>query len=69
MKDFQVMVDTKGEIYHLDFDRCFSSSGKKWNMPSNFTESCLDSLNKMNRDIQEILVNNQTSALEYSPSR
>lgn len=63
-KDFQVMVDTRGDLYHLDFDRCFRSSGKKWHMPSNFTASCLDSLDTINQDIQGILVNNTMSTLE-----
>jgi hypothetical protein len=28
VKDFQVLVDTKGRTFHLDFDRCFRSSGR-----------------------------------------
>lgn len=24
-RDFQVLLDTSGQVYHLDFDRCFSS--------------------------------------------
>ena len=30
VKDFQIMVNAKGELFHLDFDRCFRSTGKKW---------------------------------------
>lgn len=68
VKDFQVIVDIRGELYHLDFDRCFGSYGRKWHMNSNITESCLDSLDKINHVVQETLMNDTTSEAEDSSS-
>lgn len=60
VKDFQIMVDAKGNIYHLDFDRCFRSSRAKWRMSKEVTRSCMKALDKMDRDIQGTLgYNNQ----------
>lgn len=55
VKDFQLFVDTRGNIYHLDFDRCFRSSGEKWRMSETVTRSCLEALDKMDHDIQHAL--------------
>jgi hypothetical protein len=68
VKDFQVIVDIRGELYHLDFDRCFGSYGRKWHMNSNITQSCLDSLDKINHVVQETLMNDTTSEAEDSSS-
>ena len=55
VKDFQIMVNAKGELFHLDFDRCFRSTGKKWHKGKSFTSSCLKALDKMDRRIQKVL--------------
>ena len=41
MKDFQVLVDTKGNLYHLDLDRCFSpeNATKKYTEPEYLAEA------------------------------
>jgi len=57
VKDMQVLLDSKGNFYHLDFDRCFSSSGRtsKWHMSKSFTKSCIKQLDKIGRHIQRAL--------------
>lgn len=55
VKDFQVMIDTKGRLYHLDFDRCFSSSGHVFHMPRTFTRKCMRVLDRMERYIRRDL--------------
>jgi hypothetical protein len=49
MKDFQVLMDEEGEIYHLDFDRCFQTR------EVDETQECYDYLDEVERRIQEML--------------
>ena len=49
MKDFQVLMDQEGEIYHLDFDRCFQTR------KVDETQECLDYLNDVEISISETL--------------
>ena len=49
MKDFQVLMDQEGEIYHLDFDRCFQTR------EVDETQECFDYLDEVERRIQETL--------------
>lgn len=51
IKDFQLMVDTSGKIYHLDFDRCYRSSGDAFRMSKSFITSCFHNLEKIERCI------------------
>lgn len=50
-KDFQVMVDTNGTVYHLDFDRCFKSSTQKFQLTKSETKSCSSRLDIVRRYI------------------
>lgn len=52
-KDFQVMLDTKGMLHHLDFDRMFRSSGGKFQMPESIMSGCLEALDKMERQVRQ----------------
>jgi hypothetical protein len=63
VKDFQVMLDASGQVYHLDFDRCFSSSGSKWHMSSDFTETCFQSLDGMEHSLEKALLNDTNNKL------
>jgi len=47
-RDFQVFVDTRGDMYHLDLDRCFTGilTGKKNERKINNTIKCLASLKR-----------------------
>ena len=49
MKDFQVLMDPEGDIYHLDFDRCFQTR------QVDETQTCLDYLNEVERYMSDIL--------------
>jgi hypothetical protein len=49
MKDFQVLMDPEGEIYHLDFDRCFQTR------EVDETQECFDYLDEVESRIQETL--------------
>lgn len=58
VKDFQVLMDTKGRIFHLDFDRCFApddASIKYDEIGKNETASCLEWLDEVEREIHENL--------------
>jgi len=51
--DFHALLDTNGQIYHLDLDRCFSNSGvKRKKKPS---KSCISVLGKMERQVQKLV--------------
>jgi len=49
MKDFQVVLDSHGNIYHLDFDRCFHTR------ETDETKPCLDYLHKVEMRIHNTL--------------
>lgn len=53
--DFQVLIDVKGNLYHLDFDRCFSmrtAKKKKGLSSKNVSQSsCFKSLGKIERRV------------------
>lgn len=55
--DFQVVIDTSGNLYHLDFDRCFSMrTAKKKHGPKRVGESsCFQSLDKIERRVYQSL--------------
>lgn len=56
-KDFQGLVDKKGLFYHLDFDRCFRSSGRKFRV-SNRTivyGPCAKTLGKIEQYVRHAL--------------
>jgi len=50
-KDFQVLVDTNGTFYHLDFDRCFMPDDPKtkYEISREETKSCLKVLDEIDR--------------------
>ena len=56
-KDFQVLVDEKGNFYHLDFDRCFlpDASGQKYQISREETTSCLEALDELQSRVQRHL--------------
>ena len=55
IKDFQVLLDNKGNVYHLDFDRCFmpDDASKKYTIPEEDAASCLHVLRSIERKVQE----------------
>jgi len=57
VKDFQVFVDEKGHIFHLDFDRCFvpDDSGAKYEISKEETKACLQSLDEIDRRLERSL--------------
>jgi len=57
VKDMQVLIDTRGDLYHLDFDRCFKSSGKKFEMSNKLTESCFQNFDAMEDQLYQALFN------------
>ena len=61
---FQVMLDASGQVYHLDFDRCFSSSGTKWQMSADFTEACFHSLDEMGHSLKTLCLTNPDNYLD-----
>jgi hypothetical protein len=64
VKDFQVMITTEGDVYHLDFDRCFTSKGELFSMSQNYTDSCLQTLGRMKEQLQEALYNDTECCTE-----
>jgi hypothetical protein len=54
-KDFQVMLDTHGQLHHLDFDRVFSSSEGQFRMTKTFEKSCLRELQRVELHFQRAL--------------
>lgn len=61
LNDFQVLIDTKGNMYHLDFDRCFNtrtSKKKKGVSTSRVNQtSCFKNLEVMERRVYQALDN------------
>ena len=57
IKDFQVLVDTKGELYHLDFDRCFmpGEAGTKRIISKELSDSCFEALDEIENRVQKAL--------------
>lgn len=55
VKDFQVMVDADGQVFHLDFDRCFSSSGKVFDVSIDIVDSCYETLDEMEHQLEQAL--------------
>ena len=56
-KDFQILLHTNGEVFHLDFDRCFSSRGaenKRIERKSR-VHRCLRELDNVENQIMQIL--------------
>ncbi len=64
--DFQVLIDTKGNLYHLDFDRCFSTkSAKKKDGPSTkklSQNSCFKSLRMIEQQVYDAIDKQQVDA-------
>ena len=58
VKDFQVLVDTKGRLYHLDFDRCFipDDPGAKRAISEEVTRSCMDALDDIEKHFYRVLL-------------
>ena len=62
LKDFQVLVDSKGNVYQLDFDRCFSpeSAEKKYTAPNDLIEApCIQALDEIEKTIYLSVVSSQ----------
>jgi len=56
VKDFQALVDTDGNLYHLDFDRCFSpeSGTKKYTAVEEIAQlPCTRALDAIAQRVQE----------------
>lgn len=53
--DFHVMVGVDGTIYHLDFDRCFSTSNPPVKRKKKPSKSCLKFFDKVERTVQQKL--------------
>jgi hypothetical protein len=55
IKDFQIMLDTKGRVFHLDFDRCFKPDhgSEKYVISQEEIDSCLGILNDVERQLLE----------------
>lgn len=64
--DFQVLIDTKGNLYHLDFDRCFSTkSAKKKDGPCTkklSQNSCFKSLSMIEQQVYDAIDKQQVDA-------
>ena len=56
-KDFQVMLDTEGHLYHLDFDRCFASREpeEKITVRKSSATRCRKTLDDIERQIERVL--------------
>jgi hypothetical protein len=57
IKDFQVLVDTNGRLYHLDFDRCFipDDPGAKRDISEEIASSCMDALDEIEKHFYRVL--------------
>ena len=57
IKDFQIMLDTKGNVFHLDFDRCFmpDHGSEKYVIAQEEIDSCLAVLNDVEGRLLESL--------------
>jgi hypothetical protein len=57
IKDFQVLVDTNGRLYHLDFDRCFTPDepGTKRVISKEVADSCFQALDKIAKHVSRAL--------------
>jgi hypothetical protein len=64
VKDFQAMLDTQGDLYHIDFDRCYRSDGTNFTVPSEIIESCSQTLDEMEHQLQQSLQDNNYLSLE-----
>lgn len=56
-KDFQALIDTRGHLFHLDFDRCFSvddgTSTKKITDPADLAiEDCAHALDRIEQRVE-----------------
>jgi len=56
-KDMQVLVDTEGRLFHLDFDRCFSSrdTHQKRTEKKSRVNHCLRTLYNVERHVEQLL--------------
>mmetsp|Transcript_25750 Transcript_25750/g.56425 ORF Transcript_25750/g.56425 Transcript_25750/m.56425 type:complete len:209 (+) Transcript_25750:772-1398(+) len=57
MEDFQVLVDTSGVLYHLDFDRCFEQKDRETNQSAleEYRDSCFAELDKIEKRVVRVL--------------
>lgn len=55
--DFQLLVDTKGRLYHLDLDRCFAldDSSEKRAVSKEMADSCFQSLDDIEASLLQSL--------------
>lgn len=56
-KDFQVVLDIQGHLYHLDLDRCFvpEQPGAKRSMSDDDKDACLETLDQVERRVKQAL--------------
>lgn len=69
VKDFQILVDTEGRIYHLDFDRCYSpeDGAKKYTDPDDLAEApCAQALNEMEQRVQKAVARSSPAKKKVS---
>lgn len=69
-KDFQLLLHTDGELFHLDFDRCFSSRGaeKKRTERKSRIHRCLKEMDNVESQITKILSGKAGESIRSSSS-
>ena len=67
VNDFQALVDTRGDFYHLDFDRCFHPENvtKILHIPAEEVTECFEAIDTIEIRVEWILAPTQTRQPEH----